>query len=165
MDYEKHISFLKYPDKSSRELKVSRSILQYIRILLKRNVMIVLLHFFLFSLKYIWFIMCIYVFIYIYTQIHTYEFSGGTIVKDSSANAGDARVVGLIPESGRSPGVGNGNLVQYSCLDNSTDRGAWWAIVHGVTKSRMWLSTWICVYIYIYILFPILFHDRLLYWR
>ena len=53
MDYEKHISFLKYPDKSSRELKVSRSILQYIRILLKRNVMIVLLHFFLFSLKYI----------------------------------------------------------------------------------------------------------------
>ena len=54
MDYGKHISFLKYPDKSG-ELKVSRSILQYIRILLKRNVMIALLLFF--SLKYIWFIM------------------------------------------------------------------------------------------------------------
>lgn len=55
MDYGKHISFLKYPDKSYGELKVSRSILQYIRILLKRNVMIALLLFFfvLFSLKYI----------------------------------------------------------------------------------------------------------------
>ena len=73
----------------------------------------------------------------LYTQIYTYEFSGGTIVKDSSASAVDAGVVGLIPESGRSPGVGNGNLVQYSCLDNSTDRGAWWAIVHGVTKSQI----------------------------
>ena len=50
------------------------------------------------------------------------------------------RDVGLIPGSGRSPGVGNGNLLQYSCLDNSIIRGAWQAILHGVTKSQMLLS-------------------------
>ena len=46
----------------------------------------------------------------------------------------------LLPESGRSPGVGNGNLPQYSCLENSMDRGAWWATVDGVTKSYTLLS-------------------------
>ena len=46
------------------------------------------------------------------------------------ANAGDARIAGLIPGSGRSTGVGNGNPFQCSCLKNSMDRGAWWAIVH-----------------------------------
>ena len=50
-----------------------------------------------------------------------------------AANAGDT---GSIPGSVRSPGVGNGNLLQYSCLENSMGRGAWWAIVHGVTKSQ-----------------------------
>ena len=49
--------------------------------------------------------------------------------------------MGLIPKSGRSPGVGNGNLLQYSCLENSIDRGAWWATLLGVTKSQTWLST------------------------
>ena len=44
--------------------------------------------------------------------------------------------VGSIPGSGRSPEEGNDNLIQYSCLENSMDRGVWWAIVHGVTKSR-----------------------------
>ena len=44
--------------------------------------------------------------------------------------------VGSIPGSGRSPEEGNDNLMQYSCLENSMDRGVWWAIVHGVTKSR-----------------------------
>ena len=43
---------------------------------------------------------------------------------------------GLIPGSGRSPGEGNGNPLQYSCLENSKDRGAWWATVHGVTRSQ-----------------------------
>ena len=43
--------------------------------------------------------------------------------------------MGLVLELGRSPGVGNGNLLQYSCLENSMDRGAWWATVHGVAKS------------------------------
>ena len=51
------------------------------------------------------------------------------------ANAKDTRDVDLIPGSGRSPGEENGNPLQYSCLENSMDRGAWWATVHGVTKS------------------------------
>ena len=53
--------------------------------------------------------------------------------KESACNAGD---LGSIPESGRSSGEGNGNPLQYSCLENSMDRGAWWATVHGVTKSQ-----------------------------
>ena len=53
------------------------------------------------------------------------------MVKNPPANAGD---VGSIPGLGRSPGEENGNALQYSCLENSMDRGAWWAIVHGVTK-------------------------------
>ena len=57
------------------------------------------------------------------------------MVKNLLANAGDIRDVGSIPGSGRSPGEGNGNPLQYSCLENSTDRGAWWATVHGVAKS------------------------------
>ena len=52
------------------------------------------------------------------------------------ASAGDAGDVGLIPGLGRSPGVGNGNSLQYSCLENSMDRGAWPAIVHGAAKSQ-----------------------------
>ena len=57
------------------------------------------------------------------------------MVKYLPANAGDARDVGSIPGSGRFPGEGNGNPLRYSCLGNLTDRGAWWATVHGVTKS------------------------------
>ena len=64
-------------------------------------------------------------------------FSGGSEVKASACNAGDQ---GSIPGSGRSPGVGNGNPLQYSCLQNSLDRGAWWATVHEVTKSWKELS-------------------------
>ena len=51
-------------------------------------------------------------------------------------NAEDSRDAASIPELGRSPGVGNGNPLQYSCLENPMDRGAWRAIVHGVAKSR-----------------------------
>ena len=58
------------------------------------------------------------------------------VVKNPPANTGDARDVGLIPGLRRSPGEGNGNPLQYSFLDNSMDRGARRAIVHGVTKSR-----------------------------
>ena len=54
------------------------------------------------------------------------------MVKNLSSNAGDT---GLIPGLGRAPGEGNGNPLQYSCLENSMDRGAWWAIVQGVAKS------------------------------
>ena len=52
------------------------------------------------------------------------------VVKNLTASAGDLRDVGLIPGLGRSPGEGNGNPLQYSCLENSMDRGAWRAIVH-----------------------------------
>ena len=58
------------------------------------------------------------------------------VVKNPPANAGDARDVGLIPGSGRSPGVGNGNPFQYSCLENLMDRRAWEVTVHGATKSQ-----------------------------
>ena len=57
------------------------------------------------------------------------------MVKNPPANAGDAEDVGLIPGSGRSPGEGHGNRLQYSCLENFTDRGAWWAVVLGVANS------------------------------
>ena len=56
--------------------------------------------------------------------------------KESACNAGDTGDVGLIPGSERSPGVGNGIPLQYSCLENPTDRGAWRATVHGVAKSQ-----------------------------
>ena len=65
------------------------------------------------------------------------------MVKNHLPNAGDARDVGLIPELGRYPGVGNGNPLQYSCLENSMDSGAWWATVHGLAKSRTGLSNYI----------------------
>ena len=53
------------------------------------------------------------------------------MVENPSTNAGDVKGVGLIPESGRAPGVENGNLLQYSCLGSFMDRGAWQATVHG----------------------------------
>ena len=62
------------------------------------------------------------------------------VVKNLPADAGDARDVGSIPESGRSPGVGNGNPHPYSCLENSMDSGAWQATVYGVAKSQTQLS-------------------------
>ena len=65
-------------------------------------------------------------------------FPGGAVVKNPPANAGDT---GSIPGSGRSPGVGNSNPLQDSCLENSMDRGVWRATVHEVTKSRTRLST------------------------
>ena len=60
--------------------------------------------------------------------------------KNRPANAGDTRDVGLIPGLGKSPGVGNGDLLRYSCLESPRDRGAWWATVHGVAKSWARLS-------------------------
>ena len=58
------------------------------------------------------------------------------VVKDLSANVGDARDVGSIPGLGRSPGEGHGNPLQYFCLENPLDRGAWRATVHRVTQSQ-----------------------------
>ena len=62
------------------------------------------------------------------------------VVKNLLANAGNVRDMGLIPGSGRSPGGGQGNLLQYSCLENPMDRGTWWAMVHKVAKSRTQLK-------------------------
>ena len=62
-------------------------------------------------------------------------FPSGSAVKESTCNAGAVGDVGSIPELGISPGGGYGNPLQYSCLDNPMDRGAWWATVHRVAKS------------------------------
>ena len=64
---------------------------------------------------------------------------GGPVVKNPPANVGN---MGLITGSGRSPGGGNGNLLQYSCLENSMDRGAWWATYSPWSHSQTWLSNW-----------------------
>ena len=64
-------------------------------------------------------------------------FPHSSVGKESACNAGD---LGLIPGSGRSPGGGHGNPLQYSCLENPMDRGAWLATVHGVAESRTRLS-------------------------
>ena len=61
-------------------------------------------------------------------------FPGGTVVKNPFDNAANA---GLIPGSGRAPGIGNDNPLQYSCLENSMDRGAWWDMINGVAKSQI----------------------------
>ena len=68
-----------------------------------------------------------------YLFVYTGGFPGGSDGKEFTCNAGDP---GSIPGLGRSPGEGNGNLLQYSCLENSTDIGAWWARVHEFTKSQ-----------------------------
>ena len=64
-------------------------------------------------------------------------FPGGSDGKESACNAQD---LSSIPGSGRSPGEMDGNPLQYSCLDNSMERGAWGATVHGVAKSQTWLN-------------------------
>ena len=79
------------------------------------------------------------------SKVKDWGFPGGASGKESAcqkkkknlpANAGDLRDVGLIPGSGRSPGGGHDNPLWYSCLENPTDRGAWWAIVHRGEKGR-----------------------------
>ena len=62
------------------------------------------------------------------------------VVKNPPADAGDTGDSGSIPGSGKSPGGRHGNPLQYSCLENPMDRGAWWATVRGVAKSQMQLS-------------------------
>ena len=77
------------------------------------------------------------IFLVAVSQGYSLGFPGGSDGKESACNAGD---LGLIPGLGRSPGQGNGNSRQYSCLENSMDRGAWWATIHGVAKSWTPLS-------------------------
>ena len=69
------------------------------------------------------------------------SFPSGSVKKNPPTNAGDAKNVGLTHGSRRFPEVGNGNPLWYFCLENSMERGAWQAIVHGVAKSWKWLST------------------------
>ena len=89
-------------------------------------------------------------------------FTGGLVVKNLPANAGD---VGSIPGVGRSSGGGHGNPLQYSCLENPMDRGAWWTTVHGVAKSwtrlsdfTFSLSFFLQIYIYIHVVVHSLSH-------
>ena len=78
---------------------------------------------------------------YFYVAKHIkHGFPGDAVVKNMPANAGDGKDMDSIPGSGRSPGVGNDNLLQYSHLENTMDMGAWWATVHGVLKSQTQLS-------------------------
>ena len=83
---------------------------------------------YLYRYRYIYLSISIYLYIYI-------GLPGGAVVKNLPVNAGDVGNTGLIPWSGRSPGVGNDNPLQYVCLENSMDSGAWQATVYGVTKS------------------------------
>ena len=64
------------------------------------------------------------------------NFPGGEVIKNPPANAGDAGATGSIPGWGRSPGGGHGNSLQHSCLEDSRDRGAWRATIHGVTQLK-----------------------------
>ena len=70
---------------------------------------------------------------------------GGSVVKNPPANAGASGHGGSTAGLGRSPGRGNGNPLQPSCLENSMDRGAWWATVHRMAESRTWLRYWTCI--------------------
>ena len=79
---------------------------------------------------------CVCVYIYIYnTQYWASQVM--LLIKNLPTNAGDIRDVGPIPESGRAPGGGHGNPLQYSCLENPMDRGAWRAMVHRATESAI----------------------------
>ena len=71
-----------------------------------------------------------------YVQILLTGFPGGSVGKESACNVGDTGDVCSISGSGRSPGEGHGNPLQYSCLENPMDRGGWWATVHEVAKSQ-----------------------------
>ena len=73
-------------------------------------------------------------------QLSISGFLGGSVGKESTCSAGDTGDLGSVPDLGRSPGVGSGNPLQYSRLEDPTDRKAWWDIVRGVAKSQTQLS-------------------------
>ena len=82
-----------------------------------------------------------YIVLYLIIYIFLLGFPGGS---EGKASACDAEDSGLIPGSGRSPGEGNGNPFQYSCLENPMDRETWWPTVHGVAKSLQYLVRYCC---------------------
>ena len=81
--------------------------------------------------------------IYLNKDRYLESFPSGLVGKESSCNARD---MGSIPWSGRSPRAGHGKPLQYSCLENPMERGAQWATVHNVTKIQMWLSMHMCIH-------------------
>ena len=89
--------------------------------------------------------------------LHFMGFSGGSDSKESACNVVN---LGSVSGSGRSSGEGNGNLLQYSCLENPMDKKAWWATVHGVAKSRTQLSDF--TYLLTYLLRPVNSNQNLL---
>ena len=93
----------------------------------------------------------------IFVHVHNthWGFPGGSEGKESACSVGD---LGLNPGSGRSPGKGNGNPLQYSCLENSVDGGAWWATVYGVAESSCSAASFIPPIVSLCISFSPLFH-------
>jgi len=106
----------------------------------------------------------VYIFMKIFDKIlidlhyHYTDFPGGSDGKASAYNVGD---LGSIPGSGRSPGEGNRNPLQYSCLENPIDRGAWWAAVHGVAKSRTQLSDFTSLHFFFIIILDYIIISRI----
>ena len=86
---------------------------------------------------------------YVHTHTHTHIYIGLPSGSDGKASASSAGNTSSIPGLGRSPGEENGNPLQYPCLENLMDRGAWWATVHGVAKSQTWLHFHFHIYLYI----------------
>ena len=86
-------------------------------------------------------------------------FPGGSDGKASACNAGE---LGSIPWSERSPGEGNCNPLQYSCLESSTDGGAWWATFHGVAKSQTGQSDFAHIYRYPDIMYSIIYMQHII---
>ena len=74
-----------------------------------------------------------------------HKFPSGSVGKESTCNEGDAGDMGSISELGGSPGGGNGNPLQYSCLKDPVDRGAWQGTVGGIIYSQMWFNTYIII--------------------
>ena len=92
-------------------------------------------------------------------------FPGGSAVKNPPATAGEAGDMGSIPGLGRSSGEENGNLLQYSCLENPMDRGTWWATVQGVTKSWTGLSNFTFTFHFHALEKEMVTHSSVLAWR
>ena len=90
--------------------------------------------------KYGWILICSAFLMILSTCIPSRASQVALVVKNPPANAGDVRDLGLIAGSGRAPGAGNGNPLEYSCLKNPMDRGAWWTTVQWVTKRQTRLS-------------------------
>ena len=87
------------------------------------------------------------------------------MVRNPLANAGDVRDVGSTPGSGRSPDGGHGNPLQYSCLENPMDRGAWWATVHGVAEGQSRLSGFTFTFYFHALEKEMATHSSVLAWR